>query len=205
VSAERPRPTIRLTDAERENAVALLVAAHGEGRISLDELDERLGAAYRATIVGDLEPLLADVPDDHERQLLARPPGDVVELLAGPGGVIREGSWRVPRRLLIDHHRRAWPQGGSGEVTLDFRTAEIPHPEVDIELRVLGPAQLVLPAGGTADLRGVRGAGPPARTAVPCLPNPGKVHLVVHGIVVRRRAVRVGYRRRPGWTGTLTM
>ncbi len=203
---DRPRPGIRLTDAERENAAAWLAEAHGEGRISLDELDERLAAVYRARFAGELDLPLADLPTDRERWLLARPARDVVVLRLGPGGVLREGRWPVPRRLLVDGQSGSGPPFGSGEATLDFRSAVIPHAEVDIELRVLGhPVQLVLPPGGTADLGGVRGAGSLARTAVPAGPAPGTVHLVVHGTTVRRRSVRVSYQRRPRWMGVLTM
>ena len=41
-------PELRASDAEREQTAELLRRAAGEGRLTLDELDERLGAVYEA-------------------------------------------------------------------------------------------------------------------------------------------------------------
>jgi Domain of unknown function (DUF1707) len=58
----RSDPTLRVSDDERE-AVATLLRGHaGEGRLDLDELEQRLGAAYAATTRGDLDRLLEDLP-----------------------------------------------------------------------------------------------------------------------------------------------
>jgi hypothetical protein len=53
----------RVSDAERDRVARRLVAAHGEGRLSLAEFDERVRAAHGAVVRADLEPLLADLPD----------------------------------------------------------------------------------------------------------------------------------------------
>lgn len=204
MAGDRPRPGIRLTDAEREAAADRLIEAHGEGRLTLDELDERLAAAYRALVAGDLEPLFTDVPTDHERRLLSDR-HVTVTLRAGPGGLVRDGRWVVPRRLAVEQHVGG-PSGlGLDEITLDFRFAVVRHPRVDLDIRTSGPVQLVLPPRGTADLTALRGPGRPAGTTVPTRQEAGRVHLVVRGRVVRRRAVRVTYRRRPRWWSALTM
>src|SRR5687768_11574634 len=56
------RPDLRASDADRESVVARL-RLHGEaGRLDVDELEERVGAAYAAKTHGDLTRLLRDLP-----------------------------------------------------------------------------------------------------------------------------------------------
>jgi hypothetical protein len=54
---------VRASDAEREDAVAALQRALGEGRLELDETDVRLTAAYSARYRHELVSLLDDLPD----------------------------------------------------------------------------------------------------------------------------------------------
>jgi len=58
-----PRPDLRASDAERERVAAFLRDQAAEGRLTHDELDERVGAAYQAVTVRQLERLVADLPD----------------------------------------------------------------------------------------------------------------------------------------------
>ena len=55
-------PEIRASDAERERVADELRAHAGEGRLDVDELDERLKAAYAARTRADLQVLTADLP-----------------------------------------------------------------------------------------------------------------------------------------------
>lgn len=55
-------PTIRAGDADRDAVAARLRTAHAEGRLTVDELGERLDAALAARTIGDLEPLTKDLP-----------------------------------------------------------------------------------------------------------------------------------------------
>ena len=48
--------------ADRERAVGVLRAAFTEGRLTQDELDDRVGRAYAARTYGDLWALIADLP-----------------------------------------------------------------------------------------------------------------------------------------------
>jgi hypothetical protein len=52
----------RASDSEREAIVARLRQAAGEGRLTVEELTERIDAAYAATTRDELEPLTADLP-----------------------------------------------------------------------------------------------------------------------------------------------
>jgi hypothetical protein len=57
------RPTgIRCSDADRERAGERLRTAAGEGRLTMTELDERLGAAYASTYQHELAALTTDLP-----------------------------------------------------------------------------------------------------------------------------------------------
>jgi hypothetical protein len=53
---------IRASDAEREQAVAVLQREVGTGRLTLAEFSERSAAAYQARTVGDLAALTSDLP-----------------------------------------------------------------------------------------------------------------------------------------------
>src|SRR6478736_4646452 len=60
----QPPPGIRISDADRERAAARLQQALAEGRITLDELEERLTVVYAARYAADLLPPFADLPGD---------------------------------------------------------------------------------------------------------------------------------------------
>jgi Domain of unknown function (DUF1707) len=53
---------LRASDADRERVADRLRAAGGEGRLSPDELEERLEAAFAARTEAALAPLTADLP-----------------------------------------------------------------------------------------------------------------------------------------------
>ena len=53
---------LRVSDEDRHKVAEILREAAGEGRIDLDELDERLEAAYAAKTYADLVPITVDLP-----------------------------------------------------------------------------------------------------------------------------------------------
>jgi Domain of unknown function (DUF1707) len=53
---------LRASDADREHIAERLRHATTEGRLSPEELDERLGVAFSARTYGELHPLVADLP-----------------------------------------------------------------------------------------------------------------------------------------------
>src|SRR5690349_18706860 len=61
-SSQRPYSHLRASDAERERVVAFLREHALQGRLTHDELEERIGLAYSAVYVGDLERLIGDLP-----------------------------------------------------------------------------------------------------------------------------------------------
>lgn len=58
-----PENALRASDREREHVVTRLREAVGEGRLTLAEADERIGAAYAAVHRTQLAPLTHDLPD----------------------------------------------------------------------------------------------------------------------------------------------
>src|SRR5215207_5971474 len=96
-------PALRVSDADREATVARLREAAGEGRLTVDELDERVELAYAARTEADLLALGADLP--------APAPGTPAVSRAGPerddwvvavmSGASRKGRWRVRRRTTV--------------------------------------------------------------------------------------------------------
>ena len=57
-----PEPTVRASDAEREHHAELLREHAAQGRLTVDELDERLDRVYAARTRGELAPVVADLP-----------------------------------------------------------------------------------------------------------------------------------------------
>jgi hypothetical protein len=72
---------LRVSNAEREQIATRLRTAHDEGRLTLDEYDERLQKAYAARTYAELNALLTDLPGPS--QVLPAAPG---ALVPGPDG-----------------------------------------------------------------------------------------------------------------------
>ncbi|MET0998516.1 MAG: DUF1707 domain-containing protein [Marmoricola sp.] len=97
------RARLRISDADRHKVAELLREAAGEGRLDLEELDERLEAAYVAKTYGDLVPLTADLPVGAQPHQSVVPPSATSRVpairydssLAIMGGVSRKGVWEV--------------------------------------------------------------------------------------------------------------
>jgi Domain of unknown function (DUF1707) len=184
-------PGFRISDADRERAANVLHRAMGEGRITLTELEERLGVVYAARYEAELLPPLADLPGGAE--VIAKPSAvalpvedQPVVLKAGMSTIRRSGAWEVPRRLRV--------QSGMGSVVLDFCDAVIPHDVVDIEVHLgAGSAKLLVPDEATANVDGIVADMGSVKCSVPSLRRAGVPHFVVHGragmgsITIRRR------------------
>jgi hypothetical protein len=68
VPARPERSDVRASDDERERVVALLREHAAAGRLEVDELDQRVEAAFAATTRAELRALLDDLPEDRERR-----------------------------------------------------------------------------------------------------------------------------------------
>ncbi|MFE5022481.1 DUF1707 domain-containing protein [Streptomyces sp. NPDC056656] len=55
---------LRASDRDRDQVVEILQVAAGDGRITAEELDERLDGALSARTAGELAALTADLPSE---------------------------------------------------------------------------------------------------------------------------------------------
>lgn len=146
----------RISDAERHQVAELLREAAGDGRIDLDELDERLEATYAAKTYADLVPITHDLPVTASTQPLAhraaRP-----EVVGGPrsergvaimGGFERKGVWTVPEVLNV-----LCIMGGA---ELDLREARFAAREVVLNVTTfVGGAEITVSEGTRVVVEGV--------------------------------------------------
>ncbi|MFI6687736.1 DUF1707 domain-containing protein [Streptomyces sp. NPDC050485] len=103
-------PALRASDADRDRTADILRDALAEGRLDSQEHAERIDAVYRAKTLGELQPLVQDLPAAGERRrpALAPLPREAAEagapdvaaenLVAVFSSSTRKGRWRVGRR-----------------------------------------------------------------------------------------------------------
>jgi hypothetical protein len=121
----------RISDQEREQVADVLRDAAAQGRISLDELDERLAVTLAARTYADLVPVTTDLPAVSagdlpaplSRGLASVPAYD--SSFATMSTTRRKGRWQVGK-----HHKALALMGG---VVLDLREALLTSPEVIIQ------------------------------------------------------------------------
>jgi TM2 domain-containing membrane protein YozV len=65
---------LRIGTAERESAVKILSDHMSEGRLSLEEYEERMATALEARTRADLKPLFTDLPGPYPSFMAAPPP-----------------------------------------------------------------------------------------------------------------------------------
>jgi len=127
-----PQTELRASHADRDRVVEMLRVAAGDGRLTADELDQRLELALTARTYSELAVLTTDLPaapDGPAAGLAARPEAkDLVKIDCGSGSAKRDGHWVVPQR--IDVHVT------SGSVKLDLTKAVISHPVVKLDADV---------------------------------------------------------------------
>jgi hypothetical protein len=173
-AVQRPDPSdLRISDDDRHKVAEVLRQAAGEGRIDLDELDERLEAAYHAKTYGDLVPITADLPAAGRAQPLPQPLPHATSHPVPAGAVyassiaVMSETKRVGRWLVEDHHSAL---AVMGTVVLDLRQAEISGPEVVINASAIMGEVKVLVDAGTAVIvegTGVMGEYTEQRAKVP--------------------------------------
>jgi hypothetical protein len=138
-------PDLRASDADRDRVAEVLRHAAGEGRLTVDELDERIDRAFAARTHGELAELTADLPQaTHAAATPALPvrPGDGGRrwLVSIMGGHDKRGHWRVGPQLTNVNI-----MGGSD---IDLNDAELSAPETTIVvISIMGGATVRVPEG----------------------------------------------------------
>jgi len=165
-------PQLRISDADREKVAERLRGALGEGRLTLEEFDERLTGVLAARTFAEVEPFVSDLPGGQ-----AAPPAlEHAELRTTASTLKRRGRWVVARQLQVT--------AKAGSVILDFTDAVIAHRVVEIDLNVYaGSTTLIVPPGASVDVDSVELiAGQTRVRGVPNVPFAGpELHFVVRG------------------------
>ncbi|MFE1955444.1 MULTISPECIES: DUF1707 SHOCT-like domain-containing protein [Streptomyces] len=145
---------LRASDADRDRIADILREALAEGRLDADEHAERIDGVYRAKTVGDLEPLVRDLPGDHTPRPGATrpapgamPPGvapavpsdNLVAVFSAAG---RKGRWRVGQRT---HAYAVF-----GNIEIDLSEAIFEHRRIYIKaVSVFGNVEIRVPENVT--------------------------------------------------------
>ncbi len=126
---------VRASDAERDATVNRLRDAAAEGRLTLEELTDRIEAATDAVTRSDLAPLTSDLPATAAIGIAPQTDG-----IRGVGDVKRSGCWTVPP----ENSFRTW----FGNIKLDLREAQLSATETHRHARGLfGNVDLLVPEG----------------------------------------------------------
>ncbi len=125
-----PHEELRASHEDRDRVVELLRVAAGDGRLTSEELDERLEKALKARTYGELAELSGDLPatPGFIPGLADAKPKDLVRIDCRSGNAKRDGRWLVPRRIEV--------RVTSGHVRLDFTEAVITQPSLFIGAEV---------------------------------------------------------------------
>jgi hypothetical protein len=100
-SHDDERLRLRISDADRHQVAELLRMAAGEGRLDLEELEQRLESAYAAKTYADLVPITADLPAGTTAKVPIVPTGPSLPAvrydhsIAIMGATSRAGVWEV--------------------------------------------------------------------------------------------------------------
>ena len=135
-AVERAAPQeMRVSHADRDQVVDVLRDAAAEGRLTAEELDDRVEKALRASVLADLAVLTRDLPEHPASP--AVPATDIVKIEKRFGTVNWTGTWLVPRQMDI--------RLTVGNARLDFTNAVITHDELllNVDLGIGGDLTLL--------------------------------------------------------------
>jgi Domain of unknown function (DUF1707)/Cell wall-active antibiotics response 4TMS YvqF len=137
-------PAIRASDAEREAAVTRVRAAAGEGRLTLDELADRIDRALTAATRAELEPLTADLPESLSPAPAMKARRWFVAIM---GGGTHRGRWKIASRSTVVNLM--------GGANLDLTHAIVEGQETEIRVfSLMGGSDIRVPDGVHVELSG---------------------------------------------------
>lgn len=188
---------MRVSDADRDQAAEVLREAAGQGRLTLDELDQRLDQAYAAKTYADLEPVTRDLPAIGTAAPAPGAMGGFPDARIGgtPGSKIsiavmsearRSGQWVVPPVYVAFAFM--------GGVVLDLRQARFSQHDVTIQAYAwMGGVNVIVPEDIEVDVSGIAFMGGfDHRASGPGAPGAPRVKIIgfafMGGVDVRRKA-----------------
>ncbi len=139
----------RAADTDRIQLAQLLAYAAEQGRLKLNDYEDRLTKAYAATTYEELEELRADLPGSavSPRRGGKPNPAPSTLLLALLSGFERRGRWNIPKKLTTISF---WGNG-----VLDLRYADFTSTEVEIRaVSIMSAQHILLPPEVNVEIRG---------------------------------------------------
>ncbi|MFG2223780.1 DUF1707 domain-containing protein [Streptomyces sp. NPDC048644] len=136
---------IRASDADRDRIAEILREALAEGRLDPEEHSERIDAVYRAKTMGELEPVVRDLPavgqpsppPSGSGAYAGTPPPDQ-NLVAVFSESKRKGRWQVPARINVT--------AIFGSVEIDLTEALFPQQQILINVTaIFGSVEILVP------------------------------------------------------------
>jgi Domain of unknown function (DUF1707) len=139
---DEARPELRASHADRDRVVEQLRIAAGDGRLTAEELDERLEAALTARTYRELAILTTDLPaaGSAAAGLATAEQKDVMRFNHRGGSVRQVGRWVVPKRIEAEVT--------GGNVRLDFTEAVIVERTLKVDAHVRGGRLLIITRPG---------------------------------------------------------
>ncbi|MFE1878960.1 DUF1707 SHOCT-like domain-containing protein [Streptomyces diastatochromogenes] len=205
-------PELRASDADRERVAEVLRDALAEGRLDMEEFEERLEATYKARTYAELTPITRDLPaggavapapvsftkepvqSGSWAGRIVGGEGSSTGAVAVMSGFQRKGRWTVPKKFT------AFAFWGGGEI--DLREADFADREVHINcVAIMGGMQVIVPPGVEVVVRGigVMGGFEHPRDGGPA--EPGAPRVVIGGFAfwggvgVERKVTRAEQKR----------
>jgi Domain of unknown function (DUF1707) len=131
------RDDLRASHEDRDRVVEVLRVAAGDGRLTAEELDERLEDALTARTYGELAAVTRDLPAAAGLVPSVPAPAatDLARIECHGSTATRDGRWLVPQRMQV--------RVTSGNVRLDFSEAVISQSSLLIDADLHG-SQLTL-------------------------------------------------------------
>ncbi|RFU84622.1 DUF1707 domain-containing protein [Streptomyces triticagri] len=189
-------PEIRASDADRDRVAERLRDAMAEGRLNLEEFEERLESTYAARTYAELEPLTRDLPAAGVRKADVAAARSTAADTAGwaarvdvggepssssavavMGGFQRKGHWTVGRRFT------SFAFWGGGEI--DLREARFTERETVINcIAIMGGLNVVVPPGVEVVVRGFGFMGGFDHREDGTPPEPGAPRVVLTGFAL---------------------
>jgi len=177
--SEIARSELRASHDDRDRVVEMLRVSAGDGRLTAEELDERLEQAMTARTYGELARLVADLPAEGSAVSPVTAPRakDVVRIDTRSGHVKRVDRWIVPQRMEV--------KVTSGHVLLDFTHAVITQPTLTLDVDVRsGHIRLLTRPGIVVDADDVAIRSGGVKVKAPWgSEGPVELHIVVTGKV----------------------
>jgi hypothetical protein len=128
-------PELRASHGDRDRVVEVLRIAGGDGRLTSEELEDRVERALVAQTQGELAALVADLPAE------AMTADDIVVEQRG-GDWSRTGHWTVPHHITVRTHMC--------RVTLDFTDAVMTSRTLRIDVDMEHGKLVIVGAPGIA-------------------------------------------------------